>query len=57
MYIAVSVDGFIARSDGRIDWLSVVEKKGEDYGYARFFESIMNPPFVESLAPRARAFV
>jgi hypothetical protein len=29
----MSLDGFIARSDGRIDWLSVVERSVEDYGY------------------------
>jgi dihydrofolate reductase len=40
VYIAVSLDGFIARTDGRIDWLSLVERPGEDYGFQRFFESI-----------------
>ena len=40
VYIAMSLDGFIARSDGRIDWLSLVERSGEDYGYQRFHESI-----------------
>lgn len=40
VFIAQSVDGFIARRDGSIDWLSMVEKKGEDYGYRRFFESV-----------------
>ncbi len=40
VYIAVSLDGFIARSDGRIDWLSIVEQAGEDYGYQRFHDSI-----------------
>jgi dihydrofolate reductase len=39
-YIATSLDGFIARPDGSIDWLSVVEHPGEDYGYKRFFDSI-----------------
>jgi dihydrofolate reductase len=40
IYIATSLDGFIARRDGRLDWLSVVERAGEDYGYRRFFASI-----------------
>jgi dihydrofolate reductase len=40
VYIAVSLDGFIARRDGGLDWLSVVQRPGEDYGYARFFDSV-----------------
>jgi dihydrofolate reductase len=40
VFIATSVDGFIARTDGGIDWLSIVERPGEDYGYTRFFSSI-----------------
>ena len=40
VFIATSLDGFIARRDGRVDWLSIVERPGEDYGYKRFFESI-----------------
>ncbi len=36
-YVAVSLDGFIAKSDGRIDWLSCVDMAEEDYGYAEFF--------------------
>ena len=40
MFIATSLDGFIARRDGGIDWLSIVETPGEDYGYARFFADV-----------------
>src|SRR4051812_6693833 len=40
VFIAVSLDGCIARADGTIDWLSVVERPGEDYGYQRFVDSI-----------------
>jgi dihydrofolate reductase len=40
VFIAMSVDGFIAPPDGSLGWLSVVEQPGEDYGYAQFFESI-----------------
>jgi dihydrofolate reductase len=39
IYIATTVDGFIARPDGAIDWLEH-DAKGEDYGWAAFRESI-----------------
>jgi len=38
VFIATSLDGFIARRDGGIDWLSAVETPGEDY--ARFFADV-----------------
>ena len=40
VFIATSLDGFIARRDGGIDWLSIVETPGEDYGYAKFFADV-----------------
>ncbi|MFA5326606.1 MAG: dihydrofolate reductase family protein [Prolixibacteraceae bacterium] len=40
LYIATSLDGFIAKSDGDISFLSSVEKEGEDYGYFSFLETI-----------------
>lgn len=40
LYIAMSADGFIAKSDGNLDWLSVVEKPGEDYGYYEFIKTV-----------------
>lgn len=40
VFIATSADGFIARTDGRLDWLSIVERAGEDYGYASFWATI-----------------
>jgi dihydrofolate reductase len=40
LYIAASLDGFIAGEDGDIGWLSMVEKQGEDYGYAEFIASV-----------------
>ncbi len=39
-YVAASLDGYIATSDGGIEWLSPFEGKGEDYGYAAFYASI-----------------
>jgi dihydrofolate reductase len=40
LYIAASLDGYIAKPDGDIDFLSVVEEPGEDYGYADFLKNI-----------------
>ena len=39
-YIATSLDGFIARPDGGLDWLPQPVEGGEDYGYGEFFASI-----------------
>ena len=36
----MSLDGFIATKDDDLSWLSIVEKKGEDYGYAAFNETV-----------------
>lgn len=40
LYIAMSLDGYIAKPDGDISFLSAVEKEGEDYGYSAFTETI-----------------
>lgn len=40
LYIAMSLDGFIARTDDDISWLSIADKDGEDYGYAAFTAGI-----------------
>jgi dihydrofolate reductase len=41
VYIATSVDGFIARENGGIDWLPGVGDAGtEDYGYRAFIDSV-----------------
>ncbi|WP_118135262.1 dihydrofolate reductase family protein [Oceanicella sp. SM1341] len=36
VFIATSLDGFIARTDGSIDWLEPVQNPEEDYGFAAF---------------------
>lgn len=40
LYIATSLDGFIATSEGGIDWLSAIETPEEDYGYKAFYDSV-----------------
>jgi dihydrofolate reductase len=39
VYIATSLDGYIARKNGDIDWLTGGES-GEDYGYANFISTV-----------------
>jgi len=40
VFIATSLDGFIAREDGAIDWLLARDASGEDHGYDRFSAGI-----------------
>lgn len=40
IYLALSLDGFIAREDGALDWLDRVQAEGEDYGYADFLAGV-----------------
>lgn len=40
LFIAMSLDGYIAKPDGNIDFLSIVETPETDYGYADFLNNI-----------------
>lgn len=40
MFMAMSLDGFVAREDFGLDWLLKQKTDGEDHGYAAFMESI-----------------
>lgn len=37
VFIAATLDGYIARRDGGLDFLDRVQREGEDYGYSSFF--------------------
>jgi dihydrofolate reductase len=40
LYIAVSLDGYIAKPNDDLSFLSIVQQEGEDYGYANFINSV-----------------
>jgi dihydrofolate reductase len=40
VYIATSVDGFVAGPRDELDWLASVERPGEDYGYKAFIVTV-----------------
>jgi len=41
LYIAISLDGKIAKPDGSVEWLESIPNPGKtDYGYAEFYDSI-----------------
>ena len=41
LYIAASLDGFIARKDGKLDWLEGIPNPDKhDYGYHAFYDSV-----------------
>jgi len=40
LYIAVSLDGYIARQDGSIDWLPQPSETDGDMGYREFYDTI-----------------
>lgn len=40
LYIAMSLDGYIAQADDDLSFLSMVEQEGEDYGYTKFIDTV-----------------
>lgn len=40
LYVAVTLDGYVASADGSIEWLTSLESGGEDDGYTAFYETI-----------------
>jgi dihydrofolate reductase len=41
LYIAMSMNGFIARRDGKLDWLTSIRNPSEgDYGYMDLLQNI-----------------
>ena len=40
LYIATSLDGYIAKPNDNLDFLSIVEQEGQDYGYGDFVKNV-----------------
>ncbi|MBL1420808.1 MAG: dihydrofolate reductase family protein [Alphaproteobacteria bacterium] len=40
IFIATSLDGFVARNDHQLDWLMKQKTQGEEHGYETFIEDI-----------------
>lgn len=40
LFIAISLDGYIAKPNDDLSFLNIVEKEGEDYGYSEFNSNI-----------------
>jgi len=40
LYISMSLDGFIAKKNGSVDFLDPYNESGDDYGYKEFYDSV-----------------
>jgi dihydrofolate reductase len=56
VFIATSLDGFIARRDGALDWLLASAPSGEDHGYDRFMERMDGLVIGRNTYETARSF-
>ena len=41
VFMAMSLDGFVARTDHAIDWLEKQQTEGEDHGYDDFMACLL----------------
>jgi len=39
-YVATSVDGYIATTDGGVDWLTQFQNRTEDHGFSEFYSKV-----------------
>lgn len=56
VFAAVSLDGFIARPDGGLDWLAPYQDAEEDYGYDRFIGTVDGLAMGRATFETVRAF-
>jgi dihydrofolate reductase len=40
LYIASSLDGYIAKPDDDLSFLNAIQREGEDYGYGNFYQEV-----------------
>jgi dihydrofolate reductase len=40
LYIAMTLDGYIAKNDDDIEFLNAMDRPGEDYGYGEFIKTV-----------------
>ncbi len=40
VFISATLDGFIGRADGALDWLTQIDDSDTDYGYEEYYDSV-----------------
>jgi dihydrofolate reductase len=56
IYLATSLDGFIAGENDDISWLSTVDRPGEDYGFTDFYKTVDTVVMGRRTYDKARTF-